>query len=1473
MPTFRPLRLKTSKRGLNQHDRPEDLAPGEATVANNVIFSHDTIKKRPGHRNLLTGSTDNVLAGGVPSQSLYTVGEEYLLEHLSGLTVCSSSTGSSMSGPSSRREFYNARQGVIIIPEDDLSGMRLNCRSSDYDWAVEFPIWTDDLPLLRFNALTFTTPDEAHAIIVAAKGRSTSNSYTTSTQWAVRIIPDTTSTERFHIVLTLYEGSLHTAGTDFYYQSGANRSWVEPGRRIWVGWKFSASGATITSYYWIEGASSVVSSTASVTGTLRTNGVGGSTYPICIGKRLTNANNYGGGTTIREMGFNGCVSDFRFWDNSGGGALSLPANWGSVSASPPATTDWYVEREITEDQLTTDAAVESGNIVQSNSLRAYWQFKPELIGVSAAGSATAADKYRMIRPRYRSSGATTPVAWLTGADATWVAGSGALGSYALSLTPTGPSGQTYIYADAITNLNTAGAIYGYRPYRGGVRIPNGNAYLNRVTTASGTYEFPTALSVRVALNLGALAPNDGRTLSSATYEQTIWELAVARQGTATNYDRYAITPVMQLSIVYNSGWKFRWKVLDGSGSATSIYSTTAPAEGSTYVVCGTARWFGSNGRKLSIYVNGAQEATSTATGTKPIVSQATRTDATAPNKDDDDGRTDCFPMSVGYTNTTTEASTATPPDPWGFRFGCHYSGGIAKGQYSEHGYWAFHDNECKKDANSGVAYRGNSPFVGSIGSLQIWRDHELNESEARRFADRAPNSQEIAGYGSRLASSWDMEEGQGTAVYDRGYLKNHLLINPFPTVKVQAGAFQRDRKAPLLGLTQRRERQVRSGVPVREVYAVGGGCVHKMQVDGNGNNYLAPIGRLQTPQLYDPANVALELPTWFSFSDQLYLCTGLGPVKRITNGKLLDAGLNPVYGDIGQDQTNLGWREFDRDGTFMLLGVDAFSSATQVFVENGKYGYQITFYDPESGIESAPSRAMYVTAVNNGLSAGNGWLGIQLTNLPKPPQKNVTKYRVYRTAKDNTEFKFLAEIDVAPTWYDTAADTALGSAIDAGLNFPPPQNARIGISFGARAIYAGVRETPNTIYYSLQGQPGAVPPQYQLTFPEQITALLPYNDRVLVGTLNRWYALFDTGGDISITGIDAPPIQYAVITEETGCISHHSCVMVPEVGWIFAGSKGLYATNGQAFKYLSKKVEPYWGTLNFNAASRFVGMLNQGDNQYVLYHGLAADSEARNSKALVYHYDSGSFAIFDNTNVLNAARIEDEDTGIDRMVVTDYFGNLWEYAPPDTTVNADGVSAAPYTGTVISAKKDPLATGKYTRLRLSNTANLPTAGSGLRGVSLYVANGASPWNTAACRILWNDASYVTVESTNATTSDPTGFSWKLGSYLATWTTGKMDLGAPTLLKKAAKAQLEYGAAGGTTLGFSYQWDEQTAQEFTALSPARRFDTVAPILGRGRNCQISVYDSTATGGETNNPWEVREMEWDYFVKGRATFIGS
>ncbi len=1162
---------------------------------------------------------------------------------------------------------------------------------------------------------------------------------------------------------------------------------------------------------------------------------------------------------MRETGFLGCVSELRFWDDTADGPLSLPANWGSVTADPPASTDWYVEREIPEEQLTTDSGVESGNIVQSNDLKAYWQFKPSLIGTTPAGVAIADENHRLIRARYRSSGSTGGKAWLTGADATWVSGGTKLGNYALSFVPEGPSGQEYEYAEAVRQSSTQYYWYqGYNQFITGIRVPFSNSYLRHATNTSGSdaQEWPDAMSFRIAFRVDGL---DGKV-------QTLLCICAARRGSTAG--NYGVNPAIRIFV--NASDKLSFGVVDGSGSETLLVSSTSIVEGTEYVATCTARWWGSTDRKLCLYLDGVQEDTDSTAGSKPWASETTGSDTTSPNTDGEDGRNNNFPMFIGCSaNTTSAALSSSAPNPFTFRYGSQQDG-VTAATPGDRLYWAAHNNETKMTPNSGIGLHGYLPLVGAIGSIQIWHK-EVNESEARRWVARGPTKQEIAADGRSMLSSWEMEEGSGTLVTDSGTLGNHLRINPYPTLKIQQGVLWRDEKPTVLSLASRREAEIVSSVNIRETYALSEGVVHKLHYDGG--YYLTPIGRCMTREMWKPSDKARTLPTWFEFGNQLFLCPGLGPVKRISNGKLLDAGLTPVFGDIGQDQTHLGWREFDRDGTFIVSRADAASSGETLFAEDARYGWAITFYDPESGVESAPSRLMFFTTSSTG--GTDGWKSALLGPLPKSPQKNVTKTRIYRTTQNGSEFKLVDEIDTAIFYLDTKTDSELEFALDSTLNFPPPMNANLGIAFGSRAFYSGVPEHPSVVYYSFQGDPGSCPPQYQIDMQEEVTALLPLNDRVLVGTRTRWYALFDTGGDIAINAPDQPPVQLATLTTEVGCLGHHGCVMVPGLGWIIPTGRGLYATDGSAFRYLSERVEDYWKTLNFNGGSRFVGISNKKSNQYLLFHSIADDEVDENNRALVWDYGNNAFSIYDSMNVVNATNVEDADNGVERMLILGNKGNVWEFDPPDATVNADGVSSSPYSGTVVSSKKDPLGSGKYTRVRLSSTNVLPTSGNGLRGVVVYfyAANGTA-WNSEPCQILWNDGQYVTIEATNATTTQLTSsYTWKLGPYKAQWVSGKMNLGAPTFLKKVAKVQLEYGEAGGTTFRVGATFDEQGEQAFTTVNPSRRFDTVAPILGRGRSIKLSLTDSTATGGETNNLWDVREIELDFFPKGRSTFVGS
>ena len=1041
-----------------------------------------------------------------------------------------------------------------------------------------------------------------------------------------------------------------------------------------------------------------------------------------------------------------------------------------------------------------------------------------------------------------------------------MSGSSKLANYALSIVPGGPSGQEYEYAKALWNATWHYG--GYRMFGAGIRVPFSNGYLKHATSTSGSaeQEWPDAMSFRVAFRA------DG--VDSSGTGGTILEICAARRG--ATFGNYGVQPAIRIFLSPGASRKLSFGVSDSSGVETVIASTTTIAYGTEYVGVFTVRWWWTGDRRMCLYLDGVQEDTDTsAVSDKPYASETTGSDTTSPNTDGEDGRNANFPMSIGMSCITTSAAIGTPPEPWPFRYGSQQLG-VTANPAGNRLYWAAHNNETKMTPNSGVVYRGAYVFAGAIGSIQIW-GKELSESEARRFVDRSPNAQEITAYGREILSSWDMSEGKGTIVRDAGTLGNHLYINPYPTLKVQQGVLWRDEKPTILSLASRREREVVDGVNIRETYAIAEGTVHKLHYDGG--YYLTPIGRCMTREMWEPENKARTLPTWFEFGNQLFFCPGLGPVKRISNGKVLDAGMTPVFGDIGQDQTHLGWREFDRDGTFVVTRTDAASSAETVFAEDVRYGWAVTFYDPESGVESAPSRLMFLTTSSSG--GTDGWKSALLGPLPKSPQKNVTKYRIYRTTQNGSEFKLVDEIDTAIFYLDTKTDLELEFPLDSNLNFPPPLNVNIGIAFGARAFYAGSPENPSVVYYSFQGDPGSCPPQYQIDVQEEVTALLPLNDRVLVGTRTRWYALFDTGGDISINSPDQPPVQLATLTTEVGCLGHHGCVMVPGIGFVIPTGRGLYATNGTEFRYLSSRVEDYWKALNFNAGARFVGISNKKNNQYILFHSIAADEVAENNRALVWDYGNNSFSIYDSMNVVNAANVEDADNGVERMLLLGNKGNVWEFDPPDATVNADGVSSAPYSGTVVSSKKDPLGSGKYTRIRLASTNQLPTSGNGLRGVVVYFyGSGGTAWNSSPCQILWNDGQYITIEATNATTTQLTSsYTWKLGPYKAQWVSGKMDLGAPTMLKKVGKLQIEWGEAGGTTFRAGVKFDEQGEQAYTTLNPSRRFDTVAPVLGRGRNMTISLTDSTATGGETNNAWDVREIELDFFPKGRSTFVGS
>ena len=105
---------------------------------------------------------------------------------------------------------------------------------------------------------------------------------------------------------------------------------------------------------------------------------------------------------------------------------------------------------------------------------------------------------------------------------------------------------------------------------------------------------------------------------------------------------------------------------------------------------------------------------------------------------------------------------------------------------------------------------------------------------------------------------------------------------------------------------------------------------------------------------------------------------------RVSRNRVTSAGIAPPFSRSQND--HLGWQEGDRDGTFEFVE----GGAGSVFASGDTYGYAVTFYDPDSGTESPPSRLMYWTFTKAAES-------MILNLLPRPHDRHATRYRIYRT--------------------------------------------------------------------------------------------------------------------------------------------------------------------------------------------------------------------------------------------------------------------------------------------------------------------------------------------------------------------------------------------------------------------------------------------------------------------------------------------
>lgn len=1398
MAAYQLLKIKGDRFGLNNRTRREDLQPGEASLANNVEFRNYSISQRRGFTSVLTGGRDSVERGGPAGSSLYVVGDQYWLNN-PGTKSDTSNTF--------RETSYNGREGLLVVPEGSSDEMRCNVQTGLPDFAFEVNLWSDDFNPRVFN---LASGDYWKPTIVMAKGDNAKS------QWAIRIIPEqgfggVNGDMRFKVVLTLYESAVDTVGagvpvngTDFFFDDGGgNKSWFSPGKRHWFAWKFDDAAATITSYYWQEADVAVVSSSTAIPVGLRTNGTSTDDFPILIGSRAVLSES--GGSESAEQGFNGVVSEMR-WYKESGGSLTLPT----------FDTNWFLEREIPDEELGDVAGTWTGD----TDVTRYFSFGQQYVIDTV-----------FLDPRYTTGTAADNRVWLTGADANWVSTAGAAGNFGLQFIPKCPAAsQEHTYYESVANVDQFGR---YQNYGGGIRIPNGDKYMSRPQDISGGVPsedpiWPEDFSFHTTAWV--------TTSSSNTDEQNIFNIYKVRAGSPNTWE-YEVFKTFGLSARWDgANWKFRTIIRNSIGTVITTDSSVSLVDQQVYTVVITVSF--RSDLRVRIYVDGVETGSTTALGSlPPSLSTDTNVDTTTPNEDGNDKRRYCIPMMFGYVARTDDTTVFRT---W---FGAPDSVGSKGVLGAGRRYWGFGNDAVPRTANSGVTFHGDEALRGGIGNATIW-NKLLTAGEVETFAGRPPNQQEIAAYGPTCLSSWDMDEGKDSLLWDSGHLQNHLRVHPYPQTRSIPGPLRRRTKSTIEGFWEIRPRTPREQAVGREIYALAGGSVCRVVTDSSGDQYMERVGGrlIQSDEAIPP------LPYAFQYSDYLYLCDGRSPPQRISRGKVSPAGISPVFGEFIQDD-NLGWLENDRDGTFEISQEDAANAGETVFNGGVIYQYALTYFDPETAVESAPSRFMVWTVED---STTFGAKEIHVGLFPIAQERNAIRYRLYRTVGTGGVFSFLDEVDRNTLFYvDVKPDIELGSALTTSLNFPPPQGARLAAVLGSRVIWAGVKGANATVFPSLQGKPEAVPPQYQQTVAEgrssEITGLHTIQNRTLVFLQDSTFYITDTGADAGRGSLITAPIIMQPLWKNTGCVNQQTIVSIDGVGTVFVGERGIMVTDGNSFTYVSEKVEATFSIANKSTYRQWHAVHWRRSDQYRLYYR-ESDGAGENDRCLVWDYSRNAFSIHRDFGARFSAVIEDKDTGENQLLISDEFGQLWEHDSATGPVDSDGPERAGFDETQLTGLVQTGSTD--TVIELVTDGSLPTGGDGLRGIRISIGG---------------EFHHIISNTTNAVRLDPsdnfsftpgTTRTWFLGAFTTRWRSGRYSLGSEFMDKRFQMVQLNPSTQvnGLAVVDCAVLLDDQPTQTFPNIALDRENVRFGDIKGRGRRIQVTI-DSERPG----NYWEIRSME--------------
>lgn len=267
------------------------------------------------------------------------------------------------------------------------------------------------------------------------------------------------------------------------------------------------------------------------------------------------------------------------------------------------------------------------------------------------------------------------------------------------------------------------------------------------------------------------------------------------------------------------------------------------------------------------------------------------------------------------------------------------------------------------------------------------------------------------------------------------------------------------------------------------------------------------------------------------------------------------------------------------------------SVVSKLYTVVWRYGYSVGQIDFED--DSTPATSVLVNVVLSTKApdpSTDALYPITLTNLPTLANSSGSNYDtaniyldVYSTIGNGQSFFLVGSVaNGTTTFTDSVVDADLPTKQElyttGGVvgNDTPPQAKYVHILNGT-AYYGNIVDTNQQFNYrvrqSIQNDPDSCPATFFDDLDDEITGLSSWRNYVIVLCKNSFYRM---EGGFNELGQGA--LTHEKLSDTVGCVSHSSIVRT-EFGIFFAGTNGIYWTDGYQFTRLTTELETTYAAL------------------------------------------------------------------------------------------------------------------------------------------------------------------------------------------------------------------------------------------------------------------------------------------------------